>query len=418
MKILKILIFCTLLIFPFGELLRLDLGNNIVLKPLDMIAGLILLFWSILVVTKRIKKPEFSWYYILFPLVGLLSLVINSTWLKPHELLASAMYLIRWVSYLGVFFAVKQMDKNFKQRVISLLLIDGLVIVLLGYVQYFFFSSLKPLYYLGWDDHMYRLFSVFLDPNYTGGLLVLYLLFTGGLFYIYFKDSKAKSSKVVLYKNFALSKKKIMILLSSVMILTLIALFLTFSRSALLMLIVGASVFFILIGRKKLILLLFATLLVFILLISSKFNVESINLFRHASSVARIGNYEVALSIFQEHPFLGVGFNTYRYAKDFYHIQSDWTKAPSHADAGVDNSFLFVLVTTGVVGLTMYLFVWFYIFKRAFQLYKNEKNIHAAVVIASCLGLFVHALFINSLFFPAIMFWIWILAALMEKKSL
>ena len=418
MKILKTLIIFALIVFPFGELLRLDIGSNIIIKPLDVAAGLIFLSWLVLVLSKRIKKPPLSWYYFLFPLIGLLSLLINSIWLKPHELLASSMYLIRWVSYMGIFFAVMQLDKNFKKKVVSLLLIDGLLIVILGYSQYFFFSSLKPLYYLGWDDHMYRLFSVFLDPNYTGGLLVLYLLLTGGVFYENFRNTKTGSSKVMLLNNFAVTKKKFMILLSSVLLITLIAMFLTFSRSALVMLLVGASVYFILIGRKKLIMLLFAAVFVFILLISSKFYVENINLFRMASTNARIGNYQVALNIVKDHPVLGVGFNTYRYAKDLYNIKSGWTKAPSHADAGVDNSFLFILVTTGIVGLISYLLLWFHLFKRAFFLYKKENNITAAVFIASSIGLFVHALFINSLFFPASMFWLWIVAGLMEKKSL
>jgi O-antigen ligase len=413
MKLLKILIITSLIIFPFGELLRLDLANNITLKPLDLIAGAITVVW-LFIGSKKLTKQEL-WYYFLFPVIALIALLVSLIWLPPEHFLSSALYLVRWISYLGVFFAIKDLDKAFKKKIIPLLFIDGIIIVLLGYLQYFFFSSLKPLYYLGWDDHMYRLFSVFLDPNYTGALLVLYLLFLGGILYDLSNKKNRSSLKVSLFKTTIVPRNYLLTAVSITSIFTLIALFLTFSRSSLLMLLVGVSSFFILIGKKKYILILLTVLLVFIAIISSKFYVENINLLRKTSTNARIGNYEVAMSIIKDHPFLGIGFNTYRYAKEYYHIKSNWTNAPSHADAGVDNSFLFVLVTTGIVGLCAYFLLWWKLLRRAFIHFKKYKNGKAAVIIASGVGLFIHALFINSLFFPAIMFWMWVQMGLMEQ---
>jgi len=77
---------------------------------------------------------------------------------------------------------------------------------------------------------MFRMFSVFLDPNYTGSFLVLYFLFIGDLIY-----KRKKQHKYLI----------------AIFILTLIAIFLTFSRSALLMLIVGSSVYLFIIKRKN-----------------------------------------------------------------------------------------------------------------------------------------------------------------------
>ena len=380
MKILKFLIIFILVLFPFGELLRFNLGNNIILKPLDIVMGMTALSWFIQTVLKK-RKPALKKEFLFFPLIALLSLAINITWLKPNEFVASFLYLARWATYASLFFVVSGLDKPFKEKIKLYLAIDGLIILAFGFLQYFFFSSLKGLYYLGWDDHMYRMFSVFLDPNYVGAFFVLYFLFIA---------------------NIIRERKKLRGYLIILLLLTLIAIFLTFSRSALLMLIGGVSIFLFMIKRKRLILILLGSILLFVVIFSSKFNVENMNLFREASVKARLGNYSTSFKIIADHPLLGVGFNTYRYAKERYGIQMGWVNAPSHADAGVDNSFLFVLATTGIIGLLAYLFLWGSIMKKA-----------SVLVISSIIALFINALFINSLFFPPLMLWMWFILALL-----
>jgi O-antigen ligase len=289
--------------------------------------------------------------------------------------------LARWLAYTSLLFIVLSFDNPFKEKIKFYLFIDGLVILLLGFVQYFFFSSLKSLYYLGWDEHMYRMFSVFLDPNYAGAFFVLYFIFIGNLIY---KSNKHRRYLII------------------ILLFTLIAIFLTFSRSALLMLIIGTSVFLFIIKRKKLILILIGSIMLFALIFSSKFYVENMNLLREASINARLANYSTALKIITDRPLLGVGFDSYRYAKEMYGIKTGWVDAPSHADAGVDNSFLFVLATTGVIGFCAYLYLWATILKKA-----------SFLVISSIIALFISALFINSLFFPPLMLWIWFILALL-----
>jgi O-antigen ligase len=221
------------------------------------------------------------------------------------------------------------------------------------------------------------MFSVFLDPNFAGAFFVLFLLFLVSIF---------------------LKKKSILIGL--ILILTLGAIFLTFSRSALIMLIISTSLLFILMSRKKLIILLFAIVFIVILISSRYFNIANINLFRVASSEARIETAKDTLKVIQSRPILGIGFNAYRYAQVQYGLRNEINVA-SHADASTDNSFLFVMATTGIVGLILYLFLWFRILKIA-----------SVLVIASVVGVFVDSLFINSLFYPSIMLWLWIVAGL------
>jgi O-antigen ligase len=416
MYILKLLIILLLIVFPFGELLRFDLGQNINLKLLDVFSGLITFWIFILFATKKQKDSKIPWPFLLFPLIALVSLLVNSTWLHPQELFASSLYLVRWVGYIGVFFAVKALEPSFKKKIVSWLVVDGIVILILGFVQYFFYNSLKPYQWLGWDEHMYRMFSVFLDPNFAGGFFVLFFLFIGGLLFHSLQKPK-DHHKQILFKKITISPKQQLTGLVLLLLSTLSAIFLTFSRSALLMLLVGAILFLISIRRKKIIVIVLAVMIGFILLISPYFNVESINLFREASSKARLGNYAATIPIIQDRPWLGVGFDTYRYAKKEYGIPYGWVNAPSHADAGVDNSFLFVLVTTGVVGLAAYGFLWFWLLRRTLKMYQKESNVFALIFFTSSIGLFVHAMFINSLFFPEIMLWLWIMLGLAEKRT-
>jgi len=117
-------------------------------------------------------------------------------------------------------------------------------------------------------------------------------------------------------------------------------------------------------------------------------------------------NYQEAFSIFKKHPLLGVGFNTYRYTQRDYNILSEEEWQTSHSAAGVDSSFLFVLATTGILGFLSYL--WLY-----FKVLRGSKGI---LITASIIAMVVHAFFLNSLFYPWIMVWFWILLASTSER--
>lgn len=387
MGILKKLFIFSLFLFPLGELIRINLGNGFVVKPLDITVGILVFLWLGI---KIIKKQRIVQTNILLPIAlfaasGLFSLIASNLHLSLSEFFISFSYLLRWVVYSGIFFVVNDFDKEFKNKISNLLIIIGSLIVGLGYIQYFFYPSLKGLFYLGWDEHMYRMFSVFFDPNFAGAFFVLYFLFLTSLF---------------------LRKKSVPIGL--LLILTLGAVFLTFSRSALIMLISSSSLFFMLMNRKIWIALLLGITFLVLLASSRYFNIENINFFRIVSSEARLKTAEKAMEIIEKYPIFGVGFNAYRYAKLDNNLRNDKLKTASHADAGADNSFLFVMATTGIVGFILYLFLWFRILNL------NVK--HNSLVLSSVIGVFVSSLFINSLFYSLITMWLWIIIALRENK--
>lgn len=152
--------------------------------------------------------------------------------------------------------------------------------------------------------------------------------------------------------------------------------------------------------------------LVFFIL-SPQFNFESTNLLRFASIEARISSTESALNVWKENP-MGVGFNTYRYAREKYGEVNDYIYGPSHAGAGVDNSFILVLVTTGVVGLVAYLYMISRMFKIGYGSIK--KNKFALVLVVSLVGIIINSFTINSLFYSFILLWIFTLAGFTESS--
>jgi putative inorganic carbon (HCO3(-)) transporter len=404
MGILEKLIIISLLLFPLGELVRIEILKNTIFHPIDISIFLLSAYWIYLQIKnkKNILKAKVAKPIMIFAAVALISLLVNLSWLKTNEFITSIMYLGRWLVFASIYFAIKDTKLNFKKNILTkLMILIGLIILTAGFLQFFFFPDLISLYKYGWDKHMHRMFSVFLDPNFAGAFFVLYLLFI--------------ASKI--FNNLNNKKYKLMLLYSIIASLTLIAIYMTYSRSALLMLLVSTTVFFFLIRLKRLILIMIALTILYIYIVSPNFYIENTNLLRVNSSIERVKTAEIAIQIIKENPIFGIGFNAYRYALEKYNFRSEKTLYPSHADAGTDNSFLFVLATSGIVGLLAYLSIFFLLFKKIYRQAKDGKNILAAAVFSSGIGLCLNAQFINSLFFWPIMFWMWIMLAITDSED-
>jgi hypothetical protein len=401
MTILKLLVASIFILIPFGELLRIDLGNDIFFKPLDGLAVLLSLLFVALVFLKRVKFPKsfLSKPLIIFLSLALISLLINYLSLSNNQFITAFLYWVRFAAYVGVYFIILSFGKVFAKKLQSALFTSGIMVLIIGYIQYFFYPNLRNLYYLGWDEHNYRLFSSFLDPNFAGSFLVLFLLLTFGLIRDKMQVGNMRSTA----------------LLSTVAVATFFSIQLTYSRSALLMLLAGLTTYLLLIGKKKYIFISIVIFCAGLIVLLPTFNKENTNLLRITSSVARFETYKNAITIINNKPVFGVGFNAYRYAQQSYGFRKTNTQFESHADAGVDSSILFVTATTGIVGLVAYIFLWYKIIERAI-IQKRKGGIYSNVVISSVAGLFVSSLFINSLFFPTFVLWIWIIIALMEKE--
>ncbi|HUD04875.1 MAG TPA: O-antigen ligase family protein [Patescibacteria group bacterium] len=399
MGLLKLSFIIFLLAFPVAEVGRIQLLNGVAFSLNDILLVGVILVWFINHILKKRKFTfgKLSKPIIVFSVIGLISLLINFPNLGATNLAISALYLVRWIAYGLIYVIVSKFDVKFKNRISYLLLFSGLMVIVLGYLQFFFYPSLRNLYYLGWDEHLYRMFSSFLDPNFAGAFFVFYFLFSLSFVYKYFQKKNRLKTLISL----------------GISTVTLIAIYLTYSRSALIMLIASVATFLIIKGQKKLIAVCLIGIIAIIFLLPKSFSTEGTNFFRQTSSLERLDSLQTGFKIFQQSPILGVGFNAYRYAQHKNGLSNAYWQI-THSGAGTDNGFLFILTTAGVVGF----FAFIYLLFKIFSLAKNnlQKNIYAVVLFCGLAGLIIDGFFVNSLFYVLILEWIWVLSALTEKS--
>lgn len=374
--------------FSFGQVARFQFGNNIAITFLDIVVGAIFLLYTVSrfkSITKNIspQKKALS----LFIIACIFSILANLSSYKTEEIFVAFLYLVRWVAYASLFFAVAGFSQKLRSLVANFMVGSGFSILVAGYIQYFLYPSLRNLYYLGWDEHLYRMFSTFLDPNFAGSFFVLYAIF---IFHHFLNNDKRHK-----WIFFALS------------ILSIGAVFLTFSRSAIIMLFVSSFIFLSMKFSKRIAFTIIAAFVLVPLLFSNILKSEGTNLFRTASSISRIESQQNAIKIIANNPFLGIGFNAYRYAQERYGFIKKESAFFDHSGAGTDNSYLFVLATTGIVGFFAYINLW------RVLLLPNKRDV---LVIASIGGLFMNAFFLNSLFYPMLMAWVWILLGIRARR--
>jgi O-antigen ligase len=388
---LHILLFLVTLSFIGSQLTRLKLDNGVAFTLLDVAVFVTI---TVFLAKKFLSREKINGHLlpgvIAFVIASLISLVANSWTFLPKEIGVGSLYLLRFVMYSGLYFVVRELTKKQKESIKKAMCVAGISIIIGGFIQYVLYPDLDILYSLGWDEHLYRMYSTFLDPNYLGSFLVLFGLF----FYQYNK------------KN--LHKKNLMSL--GFMSLAIVAIALTYSRSAIVMGITAIMCYFFL---KKDFLKMGVIMSVFLLLIVlvSNSKIEGLNPFRIASTAARIESAQNAITIIKDHPVFGVGFNTYRYAQDKYGFRNLSLFATSHADAGTDNSFLFILATTGIVGLMAYCFLLKKIFEMRKFVQKEDKKIFLTILISLLAG----SMFNNLLFYTPLMAWMWVYLGVTEN---
>ncbi|KKQ35186.1 MAG: hypothetical protein US51_C0013G0005 [Microgenomates group bacterium GW2011_GWA2_37_6] len=389
MDLLKILISVFFITFSLGEVAKIQFPNSISVGFFDLAVVLLSLFYL-----KKIFKGRFVLKIpiLLFIAVSVFSLIINFLNYELNQILIGSLYLVRWIAYTGIYFTAINLNKKGKEYALKFMMISGVSVVILGYLQLIFYPNLKNLYYLGWDEHMHRMFSTFMDPNFAGVIFVLFFVF----FFI-FKDELLNRKSLQYF------------ILGS----TFTAIILTYSRGALVMLVISALIYSIIKRNWKIIVGTIAVLTIVFVILSPGFYIENTNLLRTASASQRLETSVQALSIFKKNP-LGVGFNTYRYAREKYGFIDTSKFGPSHSGAGVDNSLVLILVTSGIPGFLAYTFLLYKTFKLGISRLSNNKM--SVVLVVSLGGILVNSLFINSLLYSFSMAWIFLLAGLTESN--
>lgn len=388
---MKFTLFILFSSFVLNQTLRIDLGNGIVINPLDLSVLMLVIVNFAVNKSLRIKNiPTFIYPLFIFIAIGSIGLIINP-WLDPLQKIASFLYTVRLSIYILLFI---QLYTNMYVRdfVKNLMFFTGGVIIFLGFLQYFFYPNLRNLYYLGWDDHLYRLFSTFLDPNFAGAYFALFC------FYCLWR---------YLGENIYLKK----IMYASVGLSSIIALFLTYSRTGMVMLIVGIVVY--LSFYKKLKILFFALISLIVLFFIFAGDLEGLNPLRSASVIARLDSLQNAFIIFLYNPVIGIGFNAYRYAQIYYGFRGGDLSLTSHADAGSDNSYLFVAATTGVIGL----FLFFSFLKRIIESLLDLPRELKAISLSTLASILAGSIFTNILFYTPLLLWLFLVLSVTRLKK-
>lgn len=333
------------------------------------------------------KPPRFITSGLVFILICVLSEVFTPLHLLTGEYLNSVLYIVRLSFYiLFTWLIFSEAFLGFKGKIVNILIYSGLGLSMLGLVQFILLPDLSFLTQWGWDPHYFRTVSTFLDPNFAGAFFALTLILL-----LLFRDSASSftSQSIILF------------------IPVYLALLTTFSRSSYLMfLISGVTLSFL---QKSKILLIKVLILFLILLLGFQIYVQLVSKPRHIdrkqSASYRLSTWQQGWQLFQKHPILGVGFNSYKYALKEYK-SADEQFLSSHGSTSNDSSLLYVLSTTGIIGLIVYLYFLFSLFK-----YSNNKNLTGAIVG----GLLIHSIFSNSLFFPPILLFL-LLTCVTPKK--
>ena len=352
------LLLLVIYIWPFGQLLAFKpeaLPFTIYL--LDF--AVLFLSVSLIISSKRkailcssVTKP-----LAIFLGVAMASFLVNLNLSATSSIPLSALYLLRLIVYPSVFFAAKHIGFN---RLKNPVIISLGIFIVICLLQYLIFPDMRFLKNIGFDDHYYRLIGPLFDPNFTGAV------FAGASLFFIFNNS----------------------FLFSIPFIGLLAL--TFSRASYLTFIIGLGI--MLFTHKKIKILLLLMLLGFTICFLPKPFGEGVNLLRTTSIFSRVESWRQGANLFIKRPILGWGYNNLR--------------GVNNSRYQVDNSFIFILATTGIFGFLA-------LVNLIFRIFNNPFNNGMKLIAFSIL---IHSLFNNSLFYIWISALFWFTLGLAQEK--
>lgn len=277
------------------------------------------------------------------------------------DLLVPSLYTLRLLAYLGLYLVLRSQKFSLSSIYFRL---AGLITLGIGYLQYLFLPDMRIFQYLGWDDHLSRLTLPHFDPTFTAVMLSMALML--------FIRLRSYIPVILLF----------------------IAILLTYSRSIWLSLIITTSYFLLKIKKINYLLIGICLLIIPIFLLPKKFG-EGTNLLRTYSITSRL---ESDWGYVQKYGFdliLGRGLNTLV-------LDLPVGDQPNHA-TGPNNSYLYLLATTGFLGLLGML-------KFFYELY--QKSFYKPMLIFFLIA----ALFNNVMFYPFALLWVLLLVNTTQEK--
>jgi O-antigen ligase len=401
-----------LLVFavPFGSLLPLAVGGANVTAA----DGLLLLAWLLYlargVARRRIELriPPLTLPFLFFILAAAVSITV------AQSLADSLSELAKWIEMLAAYWLVAQwFDDRRVERLLAVMFLAGLSEGLLGVYQYYF--RVGPEGFLLFGGTNLRAYGTFEQPNpYAGYLgLILPLAFGTGLGILISARRRGQQfgRRVVTLRQLALLG-----LAALSFAVMLAALVFSYSRGAWVGVAaaVGVTALLALVRSRRAAAFALGLAVVVAMVIGlgeinvvpnviaerfatvgDYFGFEDVRGVRvnddNFAIVERRAHWQAALAMFEDSPWLGVGFGNYAAAYPKYALPK-WADPLGHAH----NYYLNVLAEAGVVGLVPYLILWLAL---AWVLWRAARRAQgwAVGVAAGVCGMFV-ALSIHNFF--------------------
>jgi len=335
---------------------------------------------------------------ILFATLGALSAfaAIPRFGLTTPELIASLAYLARWVVYFLMYIVVvnclRARDAMSVWRALETAM---LIFAAFGVFQAMFLPNFGLMVYpearpyLDIDPQGQRLVSTVLEPNIAAAMICLTLLVQVAL----------------LSSGVAMPTWK--------PALMFFALLLTISRSGAFAFVIGLFVILATRGLRKKVLKL-ATLAAVIVLATVPLVWDFVQTHGRLgisdnSAYGRVIMWGRAVATFLEHPWFGIGFNTYGFVQERRGFER-----VGGASYSVEGGLLFVAVMTGIVGLAVFSYMMWCAIRRCPAIWRHpaatpEQRGLAVGTAAATVAICVHSVFVNSLMVPFVMEPLWVL---------
>ncbi len=361
---LKTLILIIAVFFiSLGQLQRIQIANTVAIYGHDLFIFLFVVLTALTTpINKKSLKTFFQrWRYLcLFGLWSLGGLLINQS--------LTGFNFIPWMysSRLGVYLLfglslknqvqIGGVDHRWVQLIFKIMIF---IFLFIGFFQYLYIPDLRFLAAEGWDVHYYRLAGNMLDPNFVGMLLINFLIAI-----IFSSKNKCKNK---LY-------------LGLVIVLSIA---LTYSRSSYLAFAVIVGLTFLLSQTKKflpkrMIYFLFTALLLFLPFLPKPGGL-GVNLARTETINSRVEVNETIVSQLNLHQLL-IGKGLFVPS-----INTSLSNQVIHAKFP-DNLLIFILSSTGVMGL-FFIMTFFY---KELKLAYHSNNF---LVIFLLMGTLSHSMF-------------------------
>lgn len=416
----EVAVYLAVMAVPIGSLAPLNVGGAN-MTAADLFLALAWGLYLMRGIARRrieLRPPALTLPFVLFILAAGVSITV------ARSLTDSLAELAKWVEMFAAYWLVSQFfEEKQVERLLAVMFCAGLAQGLLGAYQYYFRAG--PEGFLLFGGANLRAYGTFEQPNpYAGYLgLILPLAFGTGLG-ILFENFKLFFLQK---KGLKFSKPWLCLLAGGSGVVMLAALFFSYSRGAWIGVAaaVGVTALLVLVRSRRAVTLAIVLGLVGVIVaglgeinvvpniiterfatVGDYFNFEDVRGVRandeNFALVERRAHWQAALGMFEESPWVGVGFGNYAAAYPQFALPK-WDDPLGHAH----NYYLNVLAEAGVIGFGAYMVLWVALWlktgRAVFRAQAWKRGVMAGVfgmLVALSIhnffdNLFVHAMYIQ-----------------------